>query len=145
MCKVVFVDTSKTAKGGNRSRKPHVCYDGEKTFEIYDLTRLKDYDKIFIDALFPEIYDEIMELLRKGIKIYCLKNTTALKRFRKENNLKKTDIIDANILSRIPAEEFRPLTFEKLEFKIQIKPLIRKYERIVWWKKRLKILIKDGF
>jgi len=108
MCKVVFVDTSKTAKGGNRSRKPHVCYDGEKTFEIYDLTRLKDYDKIFIDALFPEIYDEIMELLRKGIEIYCLKDTTALKRLRKENNLKKTDIIDANILSRFQQRSLDP-------------------------------------
>jgi hypothetical protein len=145
MSKVVFVDTSATAKGGKRRRKPHICYDGEKTFKVDALTKLKDYDKIFIDTLFPEIYDEVMELLRKGVEIYCLKDTIILKRLRKENNLRKSDAVDTIILSRIPMEKFRPLIIEELEFKMRMRPLIRKYERIMRWKATLKKLMKDGF
>jgi hypothetical protein len=87
MSKVVFVDTSKTAKNGKKKRKPHVCYDGEKVFEVYELTKLRNYDEIFIDTLFSEFYDEVMELLREGVKIYYLKDAVILKRLRRENNL----------------------------------------------------------
>ena len=145
MSKVVFVDTSATAKGGKRRRKPHICYDGEKTFKVDALTKLKDYDKIFIDTLFPEIYDETMKLLKKGVEIYCLKDTIILKRLIKENNLRKSDAVDAMILSRVPMEKFRPLNIEELELKMRMRPLIKKYERIMWWKKTLKRLIKSGF
>jgi len=72
MSRAVFVDTSRTARGGKR-RKPHVCYDGKRIFKISKLTKLKDYDEIFIDTLFPEIYDEILQLLRRGNKVYYLK------------------------------------------------------------------------
>jgi hypothetical protein len=58
------------------------------------LTRLKDYDEVFIDTLFPAIYDEILELLRKGSKVYYLKDVIMLKKLRKENNLRKMDIVD---------------------------------------------------
>ena len=145
MSKIVFVDTSRAAKSGKRKRKQHACYDGGKVFEVYELTKLKDYDKIFIDTLSPELYDEAMELLRKGIKVCCLKDTIMLKKLRKESNFRKSDAVDTIILSRIPMEKFRPLTTKELEFKTQLRPLIRKYERIVWWKKTLKNLIKDEF
>jgi hypothetical protein len=42
-------------------------------------------------------------------------------------------------------EKFRPLIIEELEFKMRMRPLIKKYERIMWWKKTLKRLIKSGF
>lgn len=49
---------------------------------------------MFIDTLFPAIYDEILELLRKGSKVYYLKDVIMLKKLRKENNLRKMDIVD---------------------------------------------------
>jgi cell fate (sporulation/competence/biofilm development) regulator YmcA (YheA/YmcA/DUF963 family) len=62
-----------------------------------------------------------------------------------ENNLRKTHQNDAFILSRIPKEWFRELTIEEVEFKMKVRPLIRKYEWLVRWKKTLKILITKGF
>jgi len=50
MSRVVFVDTSRTARSGKK--RPHTCYNGERTFEVYKLTKLKKYNEIFIDALF---------------------------------------------------------------------------------------------
>jgi hypothetical protein len=62
-----------------------------------------------------------------------------------ENNLRKSDENDAVLLSIIPKRAFRPLTIEELEIKIQMKALIRNYERIMRWKKTLKKLIKYDF
>ena len=83
----------------------------------------------------------------RGVKVYLLKDVRKLKRLRMENNLEKSDENDAMLLVRIPRERFRLLTADELELKIRMRPLkeIRKYERIVYWRKRLKRLIKDGF
>jgi len=134
MSRTVFVDASRTASDGKKGRKPHAGYDGERTFKIHKLTELKDYDEIFIDTLSPEIYDEILELLRKDVRVYLLKDITKLKRLRIENNLEKSDENDAMLLSRIPREKFRPLAIEELELKMKTKPLINKYEQIMKWK-----------
>ena len=114
-------------------------------FGVKKLTELEDAGEIYIDALFSELYDEILELLRRGVKVYLLKDATKLKRMRMENNLKKTDENDAMLLARIPKEEFRPLTIEELELKKWMRPLINKYEQIMSWKKTLKRLIKRNF
>jgi hypothetical protein len=68
-----------------------------------------------------------------------------LKKLRKENNLRKSDEVDAQLLSMIPREGFRPLTVEELEFKMKMKPLINKYEKIVSWRATLKKLLSQGF
>jgi len=41
-------------------------------------------------------------LLRRGVKVYLLRDTTKLKKLRIENNLEKNDESDAMLLSRIP-------------------------------------------
>ena len=102
MSKAVYVDTSRTAINGKRKRKPHYIYDGERVFGVNKLTKLKDVDKVYIDTLFPEIYEEILELLKRDIEVYLLKNTSILKKLRRENNLEKSDEIDALTLSKVP-------------------------------------------
>jgi hypothetical protein len=95
--------------------------------------------------LFPEVYNDISRLLKRGVKVYTLKDTRMLKKLRKENNLQKSDEADAQLLSMIPREGFRLLTVEELEFKMKMKPLINKYEKIVRWRATLKKLLSQGF
>ena len=128
MSKVIFVDTSKTARGGRRRKKPHACYDGEKTFEVYELTKLGNYNEIFIDSLFAEFYDEVLELLKRGVKVYYLKDTSILKKLRRQKGLKKSDIIDVILLANIPRDYFKQLTVEEMERRTKLDPLINKYE-----------------
>ena len=145
MSKVIFVDTSRTARGGKR-RRPHICYDDERTFEVYKLTKLKKYNEIFIDALFPETYNEILKLLRKGVKIYCLKDTMMMKKLREESNLRKTDVIDAMALARISKDHFKQLTIEELEKRIELDSLISRHKLFTRRIKTLKQWIKrDGW
>jgi hypothetical protein len=68
-----------------------------------------------------------------------------LRELRYENNLRKTHRNDALILSLTPKEWFRELTIEEIEFKMKLRPVIRKYEWLARWKKTLKILITKGF
>jgi hypothetical protein len=143
---IYFVDTAIPAdKKKRRKEKVHVAFDGNKVFRVKKPTELEDASEIYVDALFPELYDEVLELLRKNVRVYLLKDTIKLKRLRMENNLKKSNESDAVLLARIPRERFKPLTIEEVELKIKMWPLINKYERIVRWKKTLKKLIKDGF
>jgi len=145
----VFIDTSRTAsrtaEGKRKKRKPHVVFDGERVFEVNKLTKLKDVDEVFIDTLFPEIYEEVLGLLKRGIKVYLLRNTTVLKKLGLENNLQKSDEVDALILSRVPRECFRELTIEEVELKATVRPLISKYEWIVEKRKMLKQWKSRGF
>ena len=146
MARAVYVDTSLTAINGKRKRKPHVVFDGERIYEIDKLIKLKDVDEVFIDTLFPEIYEEVLELLRRGIKVYLLKDTRMLKKLRMENNIKKSDVNDAVILSKIPRDGFRLLTIQEMEKKAMLWPLINKYELLSKRIKTLKTWIKnDGY
>jgi len=137
MVRAVYVDTSPTAINGKRRREPHYVYDGEKVFEVSKLTKLKGVDEVYIDTLFPEIYEEVLELLRRDIKVYLLKDTRMLKKLRLENNVKKSDENDASMLSRISRDYFRLLTIKEMEKKVELKPLINKYELL---SKRIKTL-----
>jgi len=146
MARTYYVDVAIPAdKKKRRKHKAHVAFDGDRTFKVNKLTELEDATEIYIDALFPELYHEILELLKRGVRVYLLKEPIKLKKLRIENNLKKSDENDAMLLSRIPREGFRPLMIEELEIKMRMRPLINKYERIVRWKKTLKKLVKDGF
>ncbi len=146
MSKSVYVDTSRTATNSKRKRKPHIVFDGERVFEIDKLTKLKEVNEVFIYTLFPEIYEEVLELLKRDVKVYLLMDTSILKKLRKENNIKKSDENDAVILSKIPRDKFRALTVEKVEKKVEPKPLINKYELLSRRIKTLKQWIKnDGY
>jgi hypothetical protein len=76
---------------------------------VKKLTELEHASEVFLDTLFSELYDEALELLKRNVRVYLLKDTTALKKLRVENNLKKTDENYAILLSWIPREKFRPL------------------------------------
>ena len=148
MAKTVFIDVSWTA-GGKRKRarqgQPHIVFDGKRFYEVDRLTELRDAREVYIDALFPAIYPDILRLLKNGVKVFLLTNTKILKKLRLENNLRKTHQNDAFILSRIPKEWFRELTIEEIKFKMKLRPVIKKYEWLARWKSTLKGLITKGF
>jgi hypothetical protein len=145
MSKVYYIDVSRSAVNGKRRQKLHYAFDGQKILKIRRLTKLKNADEIYIDSLFPENYNEILELLKKGIKIYLLKDTGVLKKFRRENNLSKSDENDALMLSKIPREYFRELTVREVELKIAVRSLINRYEWIVEKRKVLKQWKSRGY
>jgi hypothetical protein len=140
--KIYYVDVSRTAVNGKRRQKLHYAFDGQKIIKVRKLTKLKNADEIYIDTLFPENYNEVLELLKRGVKVYTLKDTTVLKKLRKENNLKKSDEIDSQLLSAIPKEYFRALTIQEMEKKVKVQPLINKYELLSKRIKALKTWIK---
>jgi hypothetical protein len=146
MAEVYYVDVSRTAINGKQRQKLHYAFDGQKILKIRRLTKLKDASEIFIDSLFPEVYNEILELLKRGVKVYVLKDTRMVKKLRKENNLRKSDEIDSQLLSMIPREYFRALTVQEMEKKVKVQPLVNKYELLSRRIKALKMWIKrDGY
>jgi len=67
MARVYYVDTAIPSDRKKRKKhKTHVVFDGDRTFKVNRLTELEDAGEVFIDTLFPEIYDEVVELLRRG-------------------------------------------------------------------------------
>ncbi|MCL7390327.1 MAG: hypothetical protein LZ173_10440, partial [Thaumarchaeota archaeon] len=120
MSKVYYIDTSRTTNGKSR-QKLHYVYDGQKIIKVRRLTRLRNANEIYIDTLFPEVYNEILELLKRGVKVYVLKDTRMLKKLRRENNLSKSDEVDALMLSKVPKEYFRELTAGEVELKIAVR------------------------
>jgi hypothetical protein len=115
------IGSSSTAVNGKGRQKLHYAFNGQKIIKIRKLTRLRNADEIYVDSLFPENYDEIQELLERGVKVYILKELRVLKKLRLQNNLRKSDEVDAQLLSMIPRDGFRPLTVEELEFKMKMK------------------------
>jgi len=69
-----------------------------------------------------------------------------LKKLRLENNVKKSDENDTILLSRISRDCFILLTIKELEKKVELKPLINKYELLSKRIKTLRLWIKnDGY
>ena len=77
-------------------------------------------------------------LLRRGVRVYLLKNTRLVKRLREENGLKKSDEVDAKLLSMIPKKRFKQLTARE----IGLLKLIRGYERYVKWRETIRQWIR---
>jgi len=136
---VYYVDTAISVDGKKRRKyKAHTVFDGEGTFKVRELTELEDACEIYIDSLFLELYDDVLELLRRGIRVYLLKNTRLVKRLREENGLKKSDEVDAKLLSMIPKKRFKQLTARE----IGLLKLIRGYERYVKWRETIRQWIR---
>jgi len=146
MARVYYVDVTVPADKKKRGKhKMHAVFDGGRVFRVKKLRELEDASEIYVDALFPQIYDEVLELLRKGVRVYLLKDTAKLKRLRMENNVRKSDENDAMLLVQILKETFRPLTIKELKLKMKMRPLIKEYEKIMRWRRKLTTLIKHGF
>jgi len=127
-----FVDTAMPANKKKRGRrKTHAVFDGSRVFSIRRLTELKDAGEVYVDAIFPQIYEELMELIEKGVKVFSLRNTRILKRFREENGVEKSDEADAKLLGIIPRSCFKQLTAKE----ICLLKLIGEYEMHVRWGK----------
>jgi hypothetical protein len=120
------IDKKKRGKG-----KTHVVFDGNRVFRVKKLTELEDAAEVYIDAIFPQIYEELLELIEGGVKIFLLKNTRLLKRLREENEAEKSDEADAKLLSKILRTYFRELTLQG----VKLLQLIDRYEKCARWKK----------
>ncbi|MEM3921637.1 MAG: hypothetical protein QXG25_01980 [Nitrososphaerota archaeon] len=119
----VYVDTADSS--GKKSRKKHVCYDPQARmfFKLNRLTELHCYDEVYVDSLFQRLHEEVLELLRRGVKVFRLKEVRLIKRLRESNGIEKSDESDAYILSLIPDEFYRELSAEEL----QLKRLVSEY------------------
>ncbi|MCL7383182.1 MAG: hypothetical protein LZ174_02660 [Thaumarchaeota archaeon] len=146
MAKMCYVDVSRTVVNGKGRQKLHCVYDGQKIIKIRRLTKLRNAGEIYIDTLFPEVYDEVLELLKRGVKVYLLKYPSMLKKLRRENNVRKSDEVDAVMLSKVSREYFRTLTIQEMEKKVKVQPLINEYELLSRRVKILKQWVKnDGY
>jgi len=131
MVKVYYVDVAVPADRKKRKRhKTHAVFDGVRVFRVKKLTELEDASEIYIDALFPQIYEELMELIERNVKIFSLKYPRLLKRLKEEDKVKKSDEADAQLLSRIPRIFFRELTLRE----IKLLQLINEYETYSKWR-----------
>ena len=83
MARTVYVVVSKDAINCKRSRECYVVYDGVRIFKIGKLTELKNVDEVFMDAIYPSIYTEVLELLRSGVKVYVLKDRRILEKYKR--------------------------------------------------------------
>ena len=129
---VYFVDVAIPADRKRRRRgKVHAVFDGDRVFRVRKLTELEDAAEVFIDMMFPQTYEELLELIEKGVKVFLLKNTRMLKRLRVENHIKKSDEADARLLGIIPRSCFKRLTARE----ICLLKLIGEYEMYVRWGK----------
>jgi len=92
----------------------HAVYDGEKVLKIDDLRKFPDAKEVYLDALFPRIFDEVKELLGRGVKVYVLMRADVLKMVRQANGLVKSDENDAVALSVVSPTLFSELTPDRL-------------------------------
>jgi len=130
--RIYFVDTAIPADRKRRRRdKAHAVFDGSKVFRVRRLTELEDADEVYIDTIFPQIYEELMKLIEGGVRVFLLKNTRMIKKLREENGVEKSDEADARLLSAIPRNYFRQLTIKEL----RLLQLINMYERYAEWKR----------
>jgi len=130
--RIYFVDTAIPADRKRRRRdKAHAVFDGNRVFRVRRLTELKDAGEVYIDTIFPQIYEELMKLIEGGVRVFLLRNTRMIKKLREENGVEKSDEADARLLSAIPRNHFRQLTLEGL----RLLQLINMYERYAEWKK----------
>ena len=100
--RVYYVDVA--VPSDRKKHKTHAVFDGGR---VGRLTELEDASEIYIDALFPQIYGELIE---RNVKIFSLKKLRLLRRFREENGVEKSDEADARLLSMIPRNHFNQLT-----------------------------------
>lgn len=140
--KIYYVDTARTGVNGKKRQKSHTVFDGGRVFKVMKLTELGDAGEVFIDSIYPENYREVLELLKKNVRVYVLRNTAVLKKLRLENGVKKSDENDALILSRIPRDNYRLLSVEELELKVRVRPLINRYEKLTRWHKTVKTWLR---
>ena len=106
----------------------------KKTFKVRKLTELNDACEIYIDAIFPQVYAEVLELLEKGTKIHVLRSPSLVKKFRDKNGAKKSYDSDAIILAKIPRIHFKELTLKELN----LLRFINIYEKCAEWKRIIK-------
>ena len=102
-------------------RKDHVVVaDGVvKRFRKLSDVPAQAGDELYVDAILPSRFREFEELLARGVRIFYLRRTDVIEKYRET----KSDEDDARALARIPEHLFRELTGKELE----VRRLLHKY------------------
>jgi hypothetical protein len=106
-----FCDIHRKAKNGE-GYKITFSLDGVtfKHVDRFEDIPAKARDKIYTDTIPLNCTNGAIELLRRGIELYCLRRTTLIEKRRKELGLSKTTRNDINILMSIEEQWFRKLS-----------------------------------
>ncbi len=106
-----FADVHRTKKNGEGFRITYTV-DGLTFKHVDDFKALpaKDGDRVFIDILPIQHTDGAIELLRRGVEVYCLRRLTLVKKRREELKMSKTTKNDIKTLMSIGERWFRRLT-----------------------------------
>jgi len=94
--------------------------------------------------LFPEIYEEVLGLLKRGVKVYILKNPSILKKLRIENSMRKSDKDDAVLLSKTSRDRSKLLTVQEVKKRVELRALISEYQLLSRRVKTLRQWIKNN-
>jgi hypothetical protein len=106
-----FCDIHRKAKNGE-GYKITFSLDGVtfKHVDHFEDIPAKAGDKIYTDTIPLNYTNGAIELLRRGIELYCLRRTTLIEKRRKELGLSKTTRNDIKILMSIEEQWFRKLS-----------------------------------
>ncbi len=106
-----FADIHRTNKNGEGYRITYTV-DGLTFKHVDSFTDIpaKDGDMVFVDILPLQHTDGAIELLRRGVEVYCLRRLTLLKKRREELKLSKTTRNDIKTLMSLERRWFRKVT-----------------------------------
>jgi hypothetical protein len=106
-----YADVHKTKKNSERYRITYTT-DGTTFKHVDGFSEIPagPGDKLFMDTLPPQHTDGAIELLRRGVEVYCLRRLTLLKKMRGEHKLPKTARGDIKALMSIEERWFRRVT-----------------------------------
>jgi hypothetical protein len=106
-----YTDIHRTKKNSERFRITYST-DGMtfKHVEGFNNIPTGRGDRLFMDTLPPQHTDGAIELLRRGVEVYCLRRLTLLKKIRGEHKLPKSARGDIKVLMNIEERWFRGVT-----------------------------------
>ncbi len=118
--------------------KPHTVFDCERFKMVWRLSEIdaKDGDEVYVDSLPAEAYRDVIDLMKRGVRVFRLKRLDILPKLRAQINVEKTHENDAFILSTLDENFFRELHEEE----VRLRMLIAEYNKLLRLLKRMRQL-----
>jgi hypothetical protein len=106
-----YADVHKTKKNSERCRITYTT-DGTTFRHVDSFSEIPagPGDRLFMDTLPVQHTDGAIELLRRGVEVYCLRRLTLLEKIRREYKLPKSARGDIKTLMNIEERWFRRVT-----------------------------------
>jgi len=130
-----YADIHKTKKNRERYRITYTT-DGIKYRHVDSFMDIPVTvgDKVFVDVIPLQHTDGAVELLRRGVELYCLRRLTLVKKRREELRLPKTTRGDIKVLMSIEERWFRKLSEDFLIMRRLIsayRGMLRTHQRLL--------------